>query len=355
MRECKLSAKNLIGQTNLKKRLQDALSADSLVQHAFLFTGDPGMGKQSFAINFAQTLLCQNTQITNSSDGKTHREPCYKCPACQYFGAGTHPDFKILNRGKENIVKVDRVRRDVVFDIQTRPQLGKYKIYLINMDDLNEQGQNALLKSLEEPPHYAVFLLTATLQDNLLETILSRVAIFALQRYPDHEIRKILEANGITEDIAFIVQYAAGNPGNALRIASDKNYKEIRNSANDLFFRFPKAGRTEMLTTGLEFLKKNKEQTDLILDLWQGMLRDLLILLEDNNSEQIKQVDLESELTGLAQIYIDKRNASLAVYKANMLHSFNAINEVRRASQVNASFDGMLGQLLLTMRKDLFI
>ena len=260
-----------------------------------LFTGDPN-GEAIFCYQFC-SLLCQNTQITNSSDGKTHRGIVINVRLANILGQNI--GFQDIEPRK-GIVKVDRVRRDVVFDIQTGLN-GKYKIYLINMDDLNEQGQNALLKSLEEPPHYAVFLLTATLQDNLLETILSRVAIFALQRYPDHEIRKILEANGITEDIAFIVQYAAGNPGNALRIASDKNYKEIRNSANDLFFRFPKAGRTEMLTTGLEFLKKNKEQTDLILDLWQGMLRDLLILLEDNNSEQIKQVDLESELTGLAQ------------------------------------------------------
>ncbi|NLM19750.1 MAG: hypothetical protein GX217_06985, partial [Clostridiaceae bacterium] len=209
--------------------------------------------------------------------------------------------------------------------------------------------------SLEEPPEYAVFLLMTTLQDNLLPTILSRVAIFNFQRYKDNEIKHILKQNDHTTDLDFIVQYASGNPGNALQIAIDEDFKKIRQEANDLFFKFPTTNRTELLSSGIDYSKDNREHADLIFDLWQGLIRDLLVLLRDQNSEQLKQPDLGARILKLAQTYLNKSvNAKQDCIK-NLLHAFDAITEVRQASKVNASFEGMIGQLLLTLRKDLHI
>ncbi|NLM19922.1 MAG: hypothetical protein GX217_07895, partial [Clostridiaceae bacterium] len=311
-----MSTDTLIGQVNLKARLQDSLKAGSPLQHAFLFVGDAGMGKRSFALKFAQTIFCQNNKfsiIKNSNSGisdtvkssnlinvnlrnRVSPPACNQCDSCRYFLAGTHPDFKLIDRGDERIIKVDRIRREVVADIQTRPQIGNHKIYLINMDDLNEQGQNALLKSLEEPPEYAVFLLTTTLQDNLLPTILSRVAIFNFQRYKDIEIKTILQQKELNADLDFIVQYASGNPGNALQIALDEDFKKIRQETNDLFFKLPTTNRTELLSYGIDYFKDNKEYADLIFDLWQGLIRDLLVLLRDQNSDQLKQPDMRTHI-----------------------------------------------------------
>lgn len=382
-RECDLSTDTLIGQVNLKVRLQDSLDAGSPVQHAFLFVGDNGMGKRSFALHFAQMILCQNNKLqrTNNSisdfvdlsgqaevdsdnqsyalsadNSRSKSHPaCQQCDACRFFSAGTHPDFKLIDRGDERIIKVDRIRREVVADIQTKPQISAYKVYMINMDYLNEQGQNALLKSLEEPPEYVVFLLMTSLQDNLLPTILSRVAIFNFQRYKDAEIKKILKQNEITADLDFIVQYASGNPGNALQIAIDEDFKKIRQTANDLFFKFPTTNRTELLSSGIDYFKNNQEYADLVFDLWQGLIRDLLVILRDRNSEQLKQSDLRARILRLAQAYLTKSADTGQDYIKNLLHAFDAITEVRRASKVNASFEGMIGQLLLTLRKDLHI
>ena len=370
-----MSTDTLIGQVNLKARLQDSLKAGSPLQHAFLFVGDAGMGKRSFALKFAQTIFCQNNKfsiIKNSNSGisdtvkssnlinvnlrnRVSPPACNQCDSCRYFLAGTHPDFKLIDRGDERIIKVDRIRREVVADIQTRPQIGNHKIYLINMDDLNEQGQNALLKSLEEPPEYAVFLLTTTLQDNLLPTILSRVAIFNFQRYKDIEIKTILQQKELNADLDFIVQYASGNPGNALQIALDEDFKKIRQETNDLFFKLPTTNRTELLSYGIDYFKDNKEYADLIFDLWQGLIRDLLVLLRDQNSEQLKQPDLGARILRLARAYLNKPVDAKQECIKNLLHAFDAITEVRQASKVNASFEGMIGQLLLTLRKDLHI
>ncbi|NLJ71211.1 MAG: DNA polymerase III subunit [Clostridiaceae bacterium] len=355
-----MSTDTLIGQVNLKARLQDSLVAGSPVQHAFLFVGNAGMGKKSFALEFAKIILCQNnkfplTKKSNSKIPDTTPPACNQCDACRFFSAGTHPDFKLIDRGDERIIKVDRIRRDVVADIQTRPQIGDHKIYLIDMDDLKEQGQNALLKSLEEPPEYAVFLLMTTLQDNLLPTILSRVAIFNFQRYKDNEIKAILQQKGLTADLDYIVQYASGNPSNALQIAIDEDFKKIRQEANDLFFTFPTTNRTELLSSGIDYFKDNKEYADLIFDLWQGLIRDLLLLLRDQNSEQLKQHDLRARILRLAQAYLNKSVDAKQEYVKNLLHAFDAITEVRQAGKVNASFEGMIGQLLLTLRKDLHI
>lgn len=290
-----------------------------------------------------------------NSQKRLSSPPCNQCDACRYFLAKTHPDFKLIDRGSERIIKVDRIRREVVADIQTGPQIGNHKIYLINTDDLNEQGQNALLKSLEEPPEYAVFLLMTTLQDNLLPTILSRVAIFNFQRYKDAEIKTILKQKELTADLDFIVQYASGNPGNALQIAFDEDFKKIRQEANDLFFKFPTINRTELLSSGIDYFKDNKEHADLIFDLWQSLIRDLLVLLRNQNSDQLKQPDMRTHISRLAQAYLNEAVEAKQKYVKNLLHAFDAITEVRQASKVNASFEGMIGQLLLTLRKDLHI
>ncbi len=350
----------LIGQKTLKEQLKDSMLDGSPLNHAYLFYGEEGMGKRSFALAFAQEILCLNNKSSShASEEDASSAACGKCLSCQYFNAGTHPDFKIVDRGKDKLIKLDRLRQEVISDLGILPQLSPYKVYLFSLDDLNEQGQNALLKSLEEPPEHVVFLLTCRLLDKLLDTIVSRVRILKLQPYSRSELKQILEQStadrASLQDLEFSLTLAKGNPGRALQIASDPQYKEMRQEAVDLFFSFPTATRTTLLTEVLAGLTRQKDQIDFYLGVWQELLHDSLILLQDVTIENISQLDLRDRLKRLVSYYIDKSDLPLEERKDKIIEALAALAEVSKASQVNASFDGMIGQLLLTLRKDLYI
>lgn len=344
----------MIGQDNFKKRLMDVLFQGHPLQHAFLFCADKGMGKKSFSLYLAKNILCLNNKDKKSIDPKM-QEACGHCDSCRFFAANTHPDFKVIDRGQESIIKVNRIRKEIISDIHMRPQFSDYKVYLIDADALNQQGQNALLKSLEEPPDHVVFILTTTLLDNLLDTILSRVAILNLQPYSNSEIKKILEQNGIESNLDFVISYAGGNPGAALQIAKDENFQEVRQKAIDLFFKFPTVGRTTLLTDGLDFFKNTKHRVDLVLNLWQNLIRDALVLLDNDTIKELSQTDLEERLKKLVDYYSAEEKISNEKRKEQLLDAYESITEVRKASIVNASYEGMIGQLLLRIRKDLHI
>jgi len=349
---------NLIGQPELKARLNDTFVDGYPVNHAYLFSADTGMGKTSFALKFAKQILC----LENDSNNKA----CGSCDACRYFMAGTLPDFKHIQKGKEKIIKIDRVRKEIIADIQMRPQISRRKVYLLSLDDLNEQGQNALLKSLEEPPEYVVFLLTTKLAENILDTILSRVITLNFARYSKQEIKQILSEKvkkseaeipdgsfETQQDLNFILSYANGNPGLALQISQDENFKANRKQAIEWFFHFPTSDRTTLLTEYLDYLNKNKDQIYLFYHIWQDLIHDLLILLEDDSINKVAQVDILERCRKLVNYY--QENDKTENRKQKLLHAYSAISEVKQASEVNASFEGMIGQLLLTLRKDLHI
>lgn len=350
------STSKLIGQPELKSRLADTLVKGYPIYHAYLFSAEKGMGKTSFALEFAKQILCLKNKNTENNLA------CNKCDACRFFDAQTSPDFKHIQKGKENIIKIDRIRKEIIADIPMRPQISEKKIYLLNLDDLNEQGQNALLKSLEEPPEHVVFLLTTALIENILDTIVSRVITLNFQRYSPKEIEQILEQkirpiDGKTiayeQELDFIISYAAGNPGTALQIAQDQDFKENRKQAIDWFFKLPTSNRTILLTEYLDYFNKNKDQIDLFYRIWQDLIHDLLLLLEDNSVQKVIQIDILERSKKLADYY--RQNENLEQRKNKLLNAYSAISEAKRASQVNASFEGMIGQLLLTLRKDLHI
>ena len=104
---------------------------------------------------------------------------------------------------------------------------------------------------------------------------------FVCLAYTHSAITALLLLNAVKDALDFIVQYAAGNPGRALQIASDDAFKQIRQEASDWFFKIPTASRTDLLVEGIKYIKNSKDQINLILDLWQDLIRDILVLMEN--------------------------------------------------------------------------
>lgn len=162
---------DVVGQEHVSRTLKNALLNEQLA-HAFLFCGPRGVGKTTCARILAKVLNCQNI----SED----HEPCNECSSCQAFNENASFNITELDAASNN--SVEHIRA-LIEQVRFQPQQGKYKVFIIDeVHMLSQQAFNAFLKTLEEPPHYAIFILATTEKHKIIPTILSRCQIFDFRR-----------------------------------------------------------------------------------------------------------------------------------------------------------------------------
>lgn len=159
-----------LGNEKIKKQLSFLLFSSRL-PHAIILEGEEGIGKKTLAREIAAALVCR-------SEGE---KPCYSCAQCKKAVKGIHPDiYEYSASGSSKSFHVDKVR-DIISDVYMCPNESGFKVYILgNAHLMNENAQNAILKVLEEPPAYAVFILTVEARTMLLETVLSRAVVFSV-------------------------------------------------------------------------------------------------------------------------------------------------------------------------------
>lgn len=211
--------KDLIGQEQVKQLLTESIQTGR-IGHAYMFCGPDGIGRRTMARCFAETLTCS----ANAA------EPCGTCEACVLNANSTNPDVLVIQKqdGKATI-GVEEVRL-VQDEISTAPQFGRYKVIIFeNAEKLTVQAQNALLKTLEEPPPYIVMILISSNNLQILDTVKSRSVKVDFKRYTDKEI---LEAYGRVKkdgnvDGKLLCEYADGIIGRALSMANTGEQEEM--------------------------------------------------------------------------------------------------------------------------------
>ena len=205
---------SVVGQSHITTTLKNAIKNNHLAQ-AFLFCGPRGVGKTTCARILAKTINCQNLQADI--------EPCNECDSCKSFNAGNSMNIHELDAASNNSVEDIR---NLVDQVRYAPQAGKYKIYIIDeVHMLSNQAFNAFLKTLEEPPSYAIFILATTEKHKIIPTILSRCQIFDFNRIQVDDIASHLNYISTQENIAteqealhLIAQKADGALRDALSI-----------------------------------------------------------------------------------------------------------------------------------------
>lgn len=162
---------DIYGYETIKEHLQSAISMGK-VSHAYVISGGLGSGKKLIASTFAQTLQCEAGGV----------EPCGVCHSCVQAAGRNQPDIIWVGHEKPGSIGVDDIRDQLVSDMQIKPYSSPYKIYIIDeADKLTVAAQNAMLKTIEEPPAYGIVILLANNPDVFLQTILSRCVV--LDRY----------------------------------------------------------------------------------------------------------------------------------------------------------------------------
>lgn len=305
--------KDIIGHEVIKEHFQKAIETNH-VSHAYILTGEAGMGRKSLANAFAMTLLCEI--------GKS--EPCMACHACKQVMSANHPDLIYVTHEKTASIGVDDIREQINNTILIRPYSSYYKIYIVDeAEKMTIQAQNALLKTIEEPPSYAIIMLLTTNQEAFLPTILSRCIQLKLKPLNDSVVKSYLTGSfGIKESKAEIyAAFARGNLGKAIVLASSEEFQLMYSELLHMLKHLKDMDITELL----QYIKKTRDEKLDIYDsldfmqLWYRdvlmykVTRDINLLVFKDEYNTIKEMSAASAYEGLEFILqaIDKARVRL--------------------------------------------
>lgn len=278
----------VVGQSHITTTLKNAIKNNQLA-HAFLFCGPRGVGKTTCARILAKTINCEN----RTSDG----EACNQCNSCNAFDAGISLNMHELDAASNN--SVDDIR-SLVDQVRFAPQGGKYKVYIVDeVHMLSSSAFNAFLKTLEEPPPYAIFILATTEKHKILPTILSRCQIFDFKRITNKDTVEHLEEICAKESIIaekaglhVIAQKSEGCMRDALsildKIVSFSNgsltYKDTLEHLNildeDYYFKLLDFVQQQDLGSALimfDEINRKGFEGDLLINGFAEFLRNLLV------------------------------------------------------------------------------
>jgi len=258
--------------------------------HAYIFEGKSGLGKLQCARLFAAALTCSDSIIA----------PCGACHNCIEAKADTNPDIVYVRpkKDKKSIGADDM--RELEEDVIIKPFNAKRKVYII--EDgllLTEAAQNVFLKTFEEPPEYAVFIILIDDAENLLQTIRSRFTLIHFPNVSDSQVESYIRNKYPDEErVDFLVKYCGGVPGVADIVINDEEFDALRNGALEKLFLMFSSDKRSAFTIE-KYFEENKENAVKILEFWLSFLRDVL-LMQTGASTEIVNIDKREHLRKIA-------------------------------------------------------
>ncbi len=249
--------------------LQRAIANNALA-HAYLFSGQAGIGKKKTAFALAAAVNCRNARPEGG---------CGECPSCRKVDTLGHPDVHVLVPDGDEI-KIDQIRQ-VQADFSLKPFEGTKKVLIVdNAECMNAAAANAFLKTLEEPPGDALIVLITAMPRSLLPTIRSRCQEITFQPLPRNTLaRALMQMRALSEEDAwFIAALAQGSMGRGLQMDIDQE-KAARDEVTKLWFGLAQMGPGELLVQA-ETLAKDREGLERLIELGIEGLRDTLVYRE---------------------------------------------------------------------------
>ena len=327
------SFKDVVGHKDILKYISSAVE-NNRVSHAYILNGERGSGKKMLANLFAMTLLCETGD----------NEPCGKCHSCKQAESGNHPDIIRVTHEKPNSISVDDIRTQVNNTVDIKPYQGPYKVYIIPQADMmTPQAQNAILKTIEEPPSYAVFLLLTENAETLLPTINSRCVMLKLRNIKDTLIKKYLTENLEIPDYKadMCTAFAQGNMGRAIMLANSDHFNEIREEAVQLLKHISEMELNEIVAAVKNISVYKLEITD-YLDIIMIWYRDVLLY---KATKEIDKVVFKDQLQSI------KEQARKSSYEGIEL-ILESLEKAKARLKANVNFDLVMELLFLTIKEN---
>ena len=323
----------IVGHEQIIEHLKNAITMDK-VSHAYIFNGPEYSGKMMLAEAFAMALQCE----------EHHPEGCMNCRSCKQAADRNQPDIIYVSHEKPNTISVDDIRQQLNNDIVIKPYSSKYKIYIVDeAEKMNPQAQNALLKTIEEPPAYAVIMLLTTNADSFLQTILSRCITLNLKSVKDETIRKHLMSHYQIPDYQadICTAFAQGNVGKAIQLASSDDFNQLKAAALQLLKRLEDIDLYE-LGAAIKQIGEFKLKVQDYFDLMMIWYRDILYFKATNDVNKLIFKD---------EVYDIKKQAATHSYQG-IEAIIEALQKAKVRLNANVNFDLVIELLLLTIKEN---
>ena len=325
---------DIVGQEQLKEHLENAIKMNK-VSHAYIINGERSAGKEFIAKTFSMALQCENRQ---------DYEPCQECHSCRQALSGNHPDIVFITHEKPGTIGVDDIRSQINNDVVIKPYSGPKKIYVMNEGEkMTVQAQNALLKTLEEPPEYAVILILTSNVETLLPTILSRCVVLNMKPVRNDQIKKFLMENMEIPDYKadICVAFARGNVGKARLLAKSEEFDKVKEEAITLL---KYIGEMELNEVVAAIKKINEYKFDVndYLDILSIWYRDVLLF---------KATHDVNHLIFREEIQYIKKVADKSTYEG-IEKIIDALEKSKQRLNANVNFDLTIELLLLTIKEN---
>ena len=322
------------GQDAIVRTFKNQIEADR-IGHAYLFCGTRGTGKTTVAKIFAKALQCE---------AEGDNKPCNKCHSCVQAESNNHPDIIWVTHEKPGSIGVDDVRTQINNTVAIKPYQGPYKVYIIpEADIMTVQAQNALLKTIEEPPEYAVIMLLTENAEVLLPTIRSRCVMMKLRNIKDQLVKKyLMEQMEIPDYKADVcVAFAQGNMGKAIMLANSDYFNEIKEEVVHLLRNIDEMDVPELMDAVKKCMTYKLEIND-YLDMMAIWYRDVLIYKATKNVDRVVFSD---------QLRYIKARASKSSYEG-IEKILEALETAKARMKANVNFELVIELLLLTIKEN---
>lgn len=324
---------DILGNEQIIEHLQNAIRMGK-VSHAYILNAPESSGKRLIAEAFAATLQCEEKGT----------EPCGMCHSCKQAVSHNHPDIIYVRHEKPSTIGVDDIRVQINQDIAVKPYSSPYKIYIVDeAEKMNVQAQNALLKTIEEPPAYGVILLLTTNADAFLPTILSRCIRLDLKPVANDKIKDFLmkKCEVVDYQADICVDFSQGIVGKAIRLASCAQFNEIKGAALQLVKRVKDIDLSEMIGAVKQVSEYKLDIND-FFDIMMIWYRDVLLY------------KATADVNGLIfkdEVYEIKKQANTCSYHGIQL-ILEGLEKAKMRLDANVNFELVIELLLLTIKEN---
>ena len=325
------SFSEIVGHEQIKEHMQAAIR-DKKPFHAYLFQGEEGVGKEALARTFAAGLQCQS----EAAD-----KPCKECVSCRQMESGNQPDVIWVTREKASL-GVDEIREQLCNTMDIKPISSPYKIYLVpEAEKMTEAAQNALLKTIEEPPEYGIVILMTSNISALLPTIQSRCLTMEFRPLSTAVVESYVKEHCQVPDYQARASaaFAQGNLGKAMRYAKSEDFIERKDHIISLLRHVEQMDLSEMLAV-IKDLGTRKDEVRDYIDLMVLWYRDVLLF---KATKDINQLLFQDEAS-----YISREASHRSYEKIEEI--LQAFEKAKVRLRANVNFDITMELMLLALK-----
>ncbi len=337
----------ILGREDFKKHMRDVIAKDKLA-HAYIFNGEEGIGKRTLAKILAKTIDCDSLRekIDAGNAAENDVVACEKCHSCIQTQSDNNPDIIFISpeEDKKNI-SVDDIRKKLVEDVVIKPYKAKYKIYIIDRaDTMTVEAQNAMLKTLEEPPVYAIIILLTSSEEKLLTTIRSRCESYEIPAVDKRIVEAYLKSHFPEigeEKLKFAVDFADGRIGKGICVLRDEEFQRVKDIFIEMMVNVQSLSMNE-INKYIRSLSQFKDtEMDAFFELMELWFKDILLFETTRDANGVMFKDYLPT--------IDKQSQNLTYGELDEISK--AIEKAKLRLKAAVSFDIALQMLFMTIRE----